>query len=210
MFEAARAAGGKRLIFACVQPCDRLLSAQAPASAPTPQGAARTAATGSARPFGEALGAMYADKHGMAGDLSPGSATSGHGRRRTASVDLDLARGHRAGDRDRPRASRHPLRDLLRRVRQQGGQEGQPRPRRWATGRTIESEDHHAMPRRSRPRSAPIPSEISSRAALSLWLNSPTTPNAPDLDGSRSGAMQSPRVEVADIFSPPHLSRRRR
>ena len=120
---------------------------------------------GVSKAFGEALGALYADKHGMVvtclriGNVGPRPLDV-----RRLSIWIS-PRGHRAADPHRPGASRHPLRDPLRRVGQRSVVVGQfARAASSAIGRPARPRTTAPMPRPSKQGSGLIRSAISSRA----------------------------------------------
>ena len=199
LFEAARQ-GRQARDLRLVQPRRRLLSALPP-HRHRRHGAARQPLRrqqGVRRGAGRAL--CRQARH--ARDLPPDRQCRAAAARRAAAVDLDLARGHRAADPHRAGASRHPLRDLLRRVGQRAGLVGQLRAPRLRLSPDRQRRGPSArMPRPSRPRSRPIRSATSSRAALSAAPSS--TPIRPTCGSEQTGARSSnglaDRHRLADL-----------
>ena len=130
LFEAARKKGVKRVVFASSNhavgfyPRHHRIGTDV-----TPRPDSRY---GVSKVFGEAVGALYADKHGLEGHLHPHRQF----RRQAAGSPpaLDLAEAGRPGATlpDRARTSRHPFRNSLWRLLQRARLVGQPprlRPR---------------------------------------------------------------------------------
>ena len=99
-----RQARGVRLL----QPRGRLLSAQ-PEHRRRRAGAAGFSRYGVSKAFGEALGALYADKHGLSRHLPAHRQCRRRAARPAAAGDLAQAGGPGAADPHRARASRHPF-----------------------------------------------------------------------------------------------------
>ncbi len=123
LFEAAYRAGVKRVVFASSNHAVGFY----PRSERIGTGVTvrPDSRYGVSKAFGEALGAFYADKHGIRVTcLRIGNVTDVPADERRLSIwlkpeDLGTARAHRA------RTSQHPLRDFLRRLRQRGELVGQ-------------------------------------------------------------------------------------
>ena len=123
LFEAARRAKVKRVVFASSNhavgfyPRTRRIGADHRVRPDSRYGVSKA--------FGEALGSLYASKHGMrVTSIRIGNFGRCAGRSATA-LDLDIAAGSGTAHPHRPRAPRHPLRDLLRRLRQRARLVGQ-------------------------------------------------------------------------------------
>ena len=142
LFEAARRAGVERVVFASSNhavgfyPRQRKIGIDGPVRPDSRYGVSKA--------FGEALGALYAYKHGLRVTcLRIGNVTDTPADKRRLSIWLspeDL----RAADPHRARASGHPPRDFLRRLRQCArvlGQRGGVSLRLPPAGR---AEDHAA------------------------------------------------------------------
>ena len=174
LFEAARQAGVKRVVFASSNhavgfyPRKRKIGTDVTVRPDSRYGVSKA--------FGEALGALYSDKHGMIvtclriGNVGPRPLDVRRLSIWISPEDIVQLDPHRPG------ASRYPLRGASTArptTKRRGGTiRG---PSRSATGRRARPRITAPMPRPSRPRSAPIRWAISSRAAPFAPQNSPTT-----------------------------------
>ena len=175
LFEAARKAGVKRVIFATSNhavgfyPRRRKIGTDEPVRPDSRYGVSKA--------FGEALGAMYAYKHGLQRDLSAHRQCRRRADRSAPAVDLAASGGSGAAHPHRARASRHPLRDFLRRVRQSSAPGGTTRPRSAsAIGRNTRPRISASRRSPRRPSSPPIRSATGIRAARSAATNSTPMP----------------------------------
>ena len=126
---------------------------------------------GVSKAFGEALGALYADKHGLRA-LDPDRQFRRSAARPATPVDLAQSARLPAAGADRAGASGHPLRGRLWRFRQRSLLVGQPHAYRLGYRPTGHAEDFASTPWSSRPSCRPIRSATSIRAARSAAWSS--------------------------------------
>ena len=157
LFEAARKKGVKRVVFASSNhavgfyPRHHRIGTDVTVRPDSRYGVSKV--------FGEALGALYADKHGMKVTCLRIGNFGDDAARSPPAVDLAQAGGPRAALPHRPRASRHPFRDASTAPPTTSAPGGTTTaPTSSAIARPAEAEDHreHAMAEQAKIRPDPV------------------------------------------------------